>query len=236
MEYITDTECDFGAEDTLGPPQDVLALYREAFHAFGRCEKALLWGKNKQHVRFAALCRSIPNAAATLLDYGCGLGDLATWLRVHRPMVAYTGADALAEFVASNQAALPDLPFFTSATPHGVAGSFDHVVCSGVFNLDPADNHERHWRYVRGTLEALFAKTRVALHVDFLAHDVDFRQPHAHHQDTAELMRFVEGRLSRRYVLDRSYMPYEFSISIFSDRGITHGRNIYAKNHYAVGN
>lgn len=213
--------------DAAAPSASTLALYREAFKKHGRSEEALLWGKNKQAVRFAALCRHIPDCPGSLLDYGCGLGDLIPWLRAHRPAMTYTGADAVGEFIASNRTAFPGHDFRLITIPGDVIGRFDHVVCSGVFNLNPDRDHESHWLHVRAAVLALFAKTKISLHIDFLAHDTDFRKPSAYHQDAKELVRFVETQVSKRYCLDRTYMPYEFCISIFADLEIVRERNVY---------
>jgi len=214
--------------EVLRPSARTLSLYRDAFKTHGRCEAALLWTKNKQSARFEALCRSIPDAGATLLDFGCGLGDLAQWLSIHRPTVRYAGTDALEEFVADNRRTLGKHRFTQISTPHDIVESYAHIVCCGVFNLDPDNDPERHWRHVRETIAVLYSKARVSLHVDFLAHDVDYRQPNTYHQNLADLIAFIEGNISRRYCVDRSYMPYEYCISIFADQEIEHGRNVYA--------
>jgi hypothetical protein len=204
-----------------------VSAYREAFDRHGRNEAALCWSKGKQAVRFAALCASIPDTHASLLDFGCGLGDLAAWLKIHRPRISYTGADALAEFIADNARNSPHTRFLTVGGAQDITETYDHIVCCGVFNLDPDDDSRHHWGYIRDSLTHLFKKTRVSLHVDFLAHDTDYRQPGAHHQNAAELINFIETGLNRRYVLDRSYMPYEYCVSIFADRTIDPARNIY---------
>jgi hypothetical protein len=209
------------------PPRETLELYRQAFHANGRSEAALLWTKNKQSVRFEALCNAIPDGPTTLLDYGRGLGDLATWLHKNRPSIRYVGTDAVQEFIASNKRAMPAVSFATANHPGDVDGSFDHVVCCGVFNLDPQGTAPRHWNHIKAVLAALFSKTRISLHVDFLAHDVDYRQDNAHHQDPCELARFIETDLSKRYCIDRTYMPFEYCASIFADQTVAADQNIY---------
>jgi len=217
-------------EDILAPADGIVAVYREAFAKYGRSEEALLWSKNKQAVRFAALCRHIPNHLASCLDYGCGFGDLATWLERHRPALGYVGADVVPDFIASNTAHFPDKTFLNVTHSGDVTKPFDHIVCSGVFNLDPANNPMRHWQHIQHTIADLFGKTRISLHIDFLAHDTDFRQPMAHHQDIHTLIQFVETRITRRYVLDRTYMPYEYCISLFADGQIERPRNVYGRH------
>src|SRR5215208_5249676 len=121
----------------IAPPPSIVARYQEAFRQHGRSEAALLWTKNKQAVRFAALCRNISDSPSTVLDFGCGLGDLGVWLRDNRPAVSYLGADAVPEFIDDNRATLPHLAFAHIANPADLTGTFDHIVCSGVFNLNP---------------------------------------------------------------------------------------------------
>ncbi len=205
-----------------------IATYQQAFREHGRSEAALLWTKNKQAERFAALCKAIPDTSTTVLDYGCGLGDLAVWLSTHRPRAVYLGADAVPEFIANNREALPGLTFTHVEHPDFLQESYDHVVCSGVFNLNPTKTPEAHWQYVQDVLLALFRRTRKSLHVDFLAHDVDYKHPQGYHQDLSTLLSFVERQLSRRYELDRSYMPYEYCVSIFKNVEIERSRNVYA--------
>jgi SAM-dependent methyltransferase len=210
------------------PPEGMVGQYRDAFRQHGRNEASLLWTKNKQSVRFAALCSTIADSEATVLDYGCGLGDLAIWLRQNRPGTAYTGVDAVPEFIDDNRSKFPGVSFAQVNGPGDVQGSFDHIVCSGVFNLNPGGDDDAHWTYVQDMLAALFVHAQRALHVDFLAHDVEYRQQGAYHQDIVSLTRFVEEKLSRRYLLDRTYMPYEYCITVFRDIAIERPRNIYA--------
>lgn len=215
----------------IAVPPGVVAEYQRAFRAHGRTEQTLGWSKNKQSVRFAALCADIPNAPTRLLDYGCGFGDLGVWLKDHRPAIDYLGVDAVPEFVADNQAARPDLRFALATHPDTVADTFDDVVCCGVFNLRPDGTDAERWTYVQAMLSALFGRVRRTLHVDFLAPDVDFKHPQGYHQDIHELVAFVQTKLSRRFRLDRTYMPYEFCISIYADRTVDRARNVYAPLH-----
>lgn len=211
----------------LSPHNDMVELYRQAFREHGRSEEALLWTKNKQSVRFEALCADISNKPGTLLDFGCGLGDLAIWLSERRSEIVYTGVDAVSDFIASNKKSLPQYSFIEVDDLSGTSDCYDHIVCSGVFNVDVVGNGEQHWGRVQESVAYLFQRVRCGLHIDFLAHDVDYRQDNSHHVEPAELIQFVEAKLSRRYTLNRTYMPYEYCISIFQDAEIERPRNIY---------
>jgi SAM-dependent methyltransferase len=200
--------------------------YRALFLEHGRSEEALCWSKNKQAIRFSALTRFLPDQAASLLDYGCGLGDLRPWLAEHRPNFRYTGVDIVEEFIASNRDHFGTDAFKAIGGPADVPDSFDLVVLSGVFNLRTLDQ-AAHDVLIESTLASLFEKTRVALAVDFLSTDVDFRHQAGHHQDIGAMADFMSRRLSRRLVVDKSYLPYEYCITVWKDAEIERPRNVY---------
>ena len=61
-----------------------------------------------QQERFAVLTREIDVAGKSLLDVGCGLGDLWDYLKDHHLGVDYTGVDILDEMVRVAERMHPD--------------------------------------------------------------------------------------------------------------------------------
>ena len=201
--------------------------YRNLFQKFGRSEEALCWSKNKQAERFAALTRFMPDGGADFLDYGCGLGDLKSWLAIERPQFRYQGVDILPEFIDSNRQQYPSASFSCIGGCEDVTGEFDYCAISGVFNLRTADL-ATHEAMIAATLTHLFGRVRRALSCDFLAPDVSYRKPDSHHQEIAPLAALA-STLSRRYIIDKSYLPYEFCVTIFKDSEIDASRTIYRR-------
>jgi hypothetical protein len=60
-----------------------------------------------------------------------------------------------------------------------------------------------------------------------LTDKVDFQQPGAFHIAEPELVEFVRNRLSPRYTLDHSYMPYEFAVTVFKDQRVVRPDNVF---------
>lgn len=199
--------------------------YRSLFQVHGRSEEALCWSKNKQTTRFAALTRFMPDRPAVLLDYGCGLGDLKPWLQQHRPAFRYAGVDVLDEFIESNRRHYGSGEFLRIQAPDDVPGTYDHCAISGVFNLRTS-SEEVHAKLIQHTLAVLFDKVTESLACDFLSPDTTYRQEHSHHQEVPHLVNFLRG-LSPRYIIDRSYLPYEYCVTIFKDRAVDGGRTVY---------
>ena len=141
--------------------------------------------------------------------------------------VSYTGADAVRPFIDACSLKYPDASFVYATAPDTVPGEYDYVVASGVFNVLYTPDVTAHRDIVFRALECLFDKTRVQLSIDFMTDAVDFRQPGGYHQNPEEICRFVRNRLSRRLVLDQSYLPYEYAVTIWKNQGIRRPDNVY---------
>ena len=99
-----------------------------------------------QEARFRVLADNVELGGRSLLDVGCGLGDLRAYLLGRGIAVEYTGVDVSPPMV---QAALERQPDgrFLCADLFGEEevfpeSSFDVVYCSGIFNLDLGNNED----------------------------------------------------------------------------------------------
>jgi len=96
-----------------------------------------------QRKRFEVFVDNVPLAGRSLLDVGCGLGDLAAYLAELGIEADYTGVDVLEPMVAECRRRYPDLRFVRADLFAGEAiepGEFDVVFGSGIFNLNLGNN------------------------------------------------------------------------------------------------
>jgi len=121
--------------------------------AAGRANYDILdWASpQSQRARFEALARHVELAGRSLLDIGCGLGDLLGFLRGRRIDVRYTGVDILDKMVAAARERHPDGLFVHADIFHPTPAadrpvfepaSFDVTFCSGAFNLNLGNNEQ----------------------------------------------------------------------------------------------
>ena len=188
---------------------------------------SVLMPKGRQDVRFASMCRNMKSSDFSVLDFGSGLGDLARYLHSHFGDVRYTGVDIVDEFVAAASKAYPADRFEKLTNYQDLDEKFDYVMIAGVFNSLYSENERVHKEYVFDVMRHLFGLTRDYMSVNFMTTAVDFQQPGAYHQNPAELCEFATRNLSSRWILDQSYMPYEFTLTIFRDAEIQRPENVY---------
>jgi SAM-dependent methyltransferase len=98
-----------------------------------------------QALRFAAFADNVPLAGKSLLDVGCGLGNLLEYLDQRNIPVSYTGIDILHQMISCAKEKNPNGKFHCldifSENPFGEK-SFDFVYASGIFNLNLGNNAE----------------------------------------------------------------------------------------------
>lgn len=100
-----------------------------------------------QRARFEVLATHVDLADRSLLDIGCGLGDLYEFLQRREIPVRYTGVDLVEPMVAEARRRHPSVRFLCADVfaesldgQQLPAGAFDVTFCSGALNLDLGNN------------------------------------------------------------------------------------------------
>ncbi len=202
-------------------------IYRDQFEVHGYSPKSLGCGKGRQNLRFKALsCFVEPKSS--VLDFGCGFGDLFSFLNKKKIMVQYEGCDVMDIFLNVAKERHAKAEFFKIEMGGNLpTEKYDNIICSGVFNFKYVEDDVKHQEEVYSTIEKLFIACKRVLSIDFQTPFVDFNAPNSHYQDIDSLINFVVQKLSRRFSIDHSYMPYEYCVHIFKDSLIKRPDNVY---------
>jgi trans-aconitate methyltransferase len=201
--------------------------YRQAFSRHGDSPAGVLWPKGRQEARFAALMRFVHGDDFSVLDFGCGLAHLFPYLRAHYPGARYAGVDLLPEFIEACRKKYPAAEFQALHDAREIRGNYDFVLISGAFNILYNPSAAVHEKMVFEVLHELFARTVRLLAVNFMSDRVDYAQEGAYHQSVGSLLAHVRDALSPRFVLDHSYMPYEYTLTVFKDARIVRPDNVF---------
>lgn len=174
-----------------------------------------------QDARFAVLARTLRTLPGktrrgavppTLLDAGCGLAELRSYLHDNEIRVAYTGCDITPGILAEAGRRQPDAnlvlaDLFAGGPARFPPASFDAVFASGLFNLDLGNNDD----FLGEAVPVLFDLARHVLVINLLHRRTPRKYDHCHYYDPAAVReRFA--CLPCRIELDESYLPNDFTV------------------------
>ena len=204
-------------------PSDVdigrlVGLYEDALERHGATPAALQWPRGRQDERFRSVCRYLTEQPGrTLLDFGCGLGDLKAFLDYSHYELSYRGVDLVESFVVKAQERFGIDAARKIEHIDDLVGRYDYVVAIGAFNNKYDPDEKKNEEIVFELIRELFNRCETMCAVNMMTDQVDFRQKSAYHQNVGRLYEFVCSQLSRRIVIDHSYLPYEFTLVVWKD-------------------
>ncbi|ONG51679.1 hypothetical protein BKE38_15710 [Pseudoroseomonas deserti] len=186
------------------------ARYAERLARFGHDPRSLGWDKRQHRLRYAALLDYWPRERLSVLDVGCGFGDLAGFCAAGGRDIAYTGIDLSPELIATGSAAAPDRDLRVwDWDVEGAPGRFDLILASGLFHHRLEDSEG----FIHRMLLRFRAAAAMGFAVNFMSTTAERRYPHLHYADPAAML--AQGlSLSRRVLLRHDYMPFEFTLIV----------------------
>lgn len=201
-----------------GDRADTVAKYRKGYREHGYSPKALGWDKGRQDIRFEALLSFFSCRGKSILDVGCGFGDLNKALvRQGAGAYRYTGIDLVEELIEEGGRRYPgDHIRFMKADflEHRFDETFDVVVASGIFNHKFASGEND--AFVEQAMVKAWSLCREGFAFDFLSDKVDYRYDHTYHNNPERILGLAY-KLSRHVVLRNDYMPFEFCLFVGRD-------------------
>jgi SAM-dependent methyltransferase len=192
--------------------------YEHKLRTHGSTPAGVDWNSQEsQELRFALLAHLWREKAdASILDYGCGYGALADYLRARGHRGAYVGYDVSEAMAQAAHARLVSLTGCTVTARREDLGPADFAVASGVFNVKQ-DASEDAWRaYIWETIADLaeLGTRGFAFNALTSYSDADKRRPDLYYADPLELFDRCKRTYSRFVTLLHDYPLYEFTIIV----------------------
>jgi SAM-dependent methyltransferase len=210
---------------------DTRERYRKRYEQFGYSPMTLGWNKDCQWVRFKAAFEGLRKEEYfSVLDVGCGFGDLLAYLRIERWRGFYTGIDLVPELLdeARRRYGSVDDVGFECADIANRKGSdkFDAAIAIGIFNHKL---HQNQLEFVNATLNTMWCSSRHVVVCDFLstASEPARMRDDLFYADPREIYE-IASRYSRRLTIHHSYMPFEFQIKLWHDDSYSITKPVFA--------
>lgn len=193
---------------------EAIRRYNERLQQFGVTEQALGWGeKGRSKLRFEILLSLWDFNKTSILDFGCGFGDLYEYLLAKGfSQISYTGIDVNERFIAIAQERyqLPDASFLVSnLLEDQYSTKHDYILSSGVFNHKLSNN----MHFIEKAFDKFNELSIKGFAVNFLSDKVAYSYDYTFHSNPAEILTLAY-RYSNNIVLRNDYMPFEFTVFI----------------------
>jgi trans-aconitate methyltransferase len=186
-------------------------FYKEALAIFGDHDaRSVHWsGEEGQRTRFLVLSQVANLNHQSVLDVGCGLGDLYKFFIDQKIDVDYTGIDIIPDFIARTKERFPD-GHFECKDITAVTKTYDVVLASGALSFKVTDSQAYNFSVIKKMYDV--AKTAVAFNMLNRATHVD-DDVYATYNPT-EVATFCKTFCPRVEIIT-DYLPQDFTIYLY---------------------
>lgn len=175
---------------------------------------ALGWrDRRSQLIRFDALMEIGDLNGRSVLEAGCGTGDMFSFLMSRYPeMSSYTGVDFIPEMIdeARERVISPKASFWPVSFMSTVLPEADYVLASGSLNYASTEPG-----YIYKAIGRLFQLSRCGLGFNLLKFITREGMLAAYHPD--DIVAFCQT-LSNHVVLKTDYDPEDFTVFVYRDK------------------
>lgn len=202
------------------PPilETVAQYYAEKVERFGATAAGVDWNSTaSQRLRFDQLLRlHAGTGSRSIVDYGCGYGELLTCLREQGLEWTYAGADIAAPMIECARSLHRDDTRASFTTSVESLEPADYCVASGIFNVRLGHGDEAWLEYVMATLVHLDRLGRRGFAFNMLStySDVERRRADLYYADPHMVFDYCKRTFSPAVALLHDYPLYEFTILV----------------------
>jgi SAM-dependent methyltransferase len=195
----------------------VRQYYERKLACHGTTPAGVDWNsEDGQRMRFRSLLRLLDLQPQTsIIDYGCGYGALAAYLREQGHRGSYVGYDLSEEMTAAAARLAPDQACtFTSHREQLTPADF--ALASGIFNVKQQTPIDQWRQYVITTIGDLASLGRRGFAFNALTSysDADRRRDDLYYADPLELFDHCKRHVSRFVSLLHDAPLYEFTLVV----------------------
>ncbi|NPV57677.1 MAG: methyltransferase domain-containing protein [Anaerolineae bacterium] len=204
------------SDDKLSNIKD---YFSKKLSSFGTTSKGVDWNSLEAHeARFTQLTKILPaDRSFTVLDYGCGYGELINYLDKHQyPYQAYFGYDILDEMIEAARVNFADRANCRFASRLDDIPAVEYATACGVFNMKLDADYESWTDFVIQSLTEMNDHASLGFSVNFLTKysDADKMRPDLYYADPCFLFDFAKTHFSRNVALLHDYNLFDFTLLV----------------------
>lgn len=195
--------------------------YEASFEINGFSPESVLWTEEKQKIRFDALISQFNLENKSILELGCGFGDINKILQKRYKKYKYFGIDLVEEFinVAKNVYNNDSITFECGDfLNRKFKRKYDYVIESGIFNikLKEMDNYD----FIETSIKQAFELCNEALAFNFITERVNYKDDDFYYINPEKVLE-IAFRYSKKVILKSDYLPFDYTVIIYKDDSYT---------------
>lgn len=194
--------------------EQLLSFYNFHLKKFGDRPEALRWtpqGQLRRYHTFLDIAPDLNNA--TVLDYGCGTGDLYKFFTRRGFTVKYTGVDINENFINLAKRKYPDCTFrVMNIDDDELEGFYDYIFICGVFNLRVPGVQDD----LKNALVNLFKHCNKGLALNALSSHTPIKDTELNYTSPEEMVKFALENLSPSVALRHDRIPDDFTLYVYA--------------------
>lgn len=198
--------------------EQVASYYSERVKAHGPTPHGADWNSaTSQELRFQKLFKVCEeDNDFSLVEYGCGYGQLIAFLGAQEKSFHYLGIDISRDMISQAERLFGELEqcrFHLGDTSPEVC---DYAVASGVFNVKQRVTPEKWWDYMCHVLNDMNVHSRKGLAFNCLTtySDPDRMRSDLYYADPCVVFDFCKRNFSRNVSLLHDYDLFEFTVVV----------------------
>ncbi len=194
-------------------PNRVVARYSKALTTYGsNSAKALRWHSYASAAkRYVELVKDLDIKDHTILDVGCGFGDIIPYLLSKHSNFTYTGMDIMPEFIEVAQQRYEGFNFVTGDFwDKSFVKKFDYIICCGTLNGKEwtLSNREK-------MIKKLFNQAEVGIAFCMIGHFPKLKAKKKNgkigHIDALKMLKYCL-KMTPKVIFRQHYHPDDFTI------------------------
>jgi len=191
----------------------IYEYYQSLFEQYGFDPKSVGWGskKGKQSLRFKILCQIGQLSNSSILDVGCGFGDLYGYLRYSRIKVRYHGVDINPNLLNIGKKFYPRISLeLRDLEKKKFHKKFDWVIASGI------TSHGSTYPHLTKIMKEMFRICKRGVAMNFVSDKVDYKVKDLFYSSPEKILAITKS-ITNRYILHHDYMPFEFTLYVYKN-------------------
>jgi len=195
------------------PLNKIISFYEDNLNYHDDGHEVLGWGSEaSQTKRFEILSKIHDLNGHSVLDVGCGLGDLFMWFKKNEIKVDYLGIDITKKMILKAKEKYPKASFKVCdlINSYHSINKYDFVLASGIFNRKINDHEE----FVEKMIRKMYGKCNHALGFNILSIRAEFKEKNEYYADPEKLLNYCR-KLSNNVIINHEYMSHDVTYFLY---------------------